>query len=43
MQHGHTPKNFEEFAASANVPIPPPPPGKKYVIDSLMHVSLTDR
>ncbi len=26
--------NFEEFAASANIQIPPPPPGKKYVINS---------
>ena len=28
------PANFEEFAASASIQIPPPPPGKKYVINS---------
>lgn len=27
------PRNFEEFAANANVQFPPPPPGKKYAID----------
>jgi hypothetical protein len=27
------PKNFEEFVAASRVQAPPPPPGKKYVID----------
>jgi hypothetical protein len=34
------PKNFEDFAATAGIQIPPPPPGKKYVIDKSMHVIL---
>ncbi|HSU54245.1 MAG TPA: hypothetical protein VLT36_09320 [Candidatus Dormibacteraeota bacterium] len=27
------PKNFEEFIATSHVQAPPPPPGKKYVIE----------
>ena len=34
------PKNFEEFASSSGVNIPPPPTGKKYVLDKSMHVTL---
>jgi hypothetical protein len=34
MQNHRAPANFEEFAASAGISIPPPPPGKKYVINS---------
>ena len=34
IQNRRRPANFEEFAASANIQIPPPPPGKKYVINS---------
>ena len=34
MQNHRAAANFEEFAASANIKIPPPPPGKKYVINS---------
>ena len=37
------PKNFEDFAATANMTIPPPPSGKKYVIDSTMHIQLVNR
>jgi hypothetical protein len=37
------PQNFEEFAATANVPIPPPPAGKKYVLGKDMHIQLVDR
>ncbi|HEY9508460.1 MAG TPA: hypothetical protein VIV82_01235 [Verrucomicrobiae bacterium] len=40
MRNHRRPKNFEEFAASANVQFPPPPAGKKYSIDSRMHVVL---
>jgi hypothetical protein len=36
------PKNFADFAATAGVPIPPPPPGKKYIIDKTMHIQLVD-
>jgi hypothetical protein len=37
------PANFEEFAATAGVAIPPPPPGKKYMIRKDMHIVLVDR
>ena len=33
-QHQRAPANFDEFAASADIKIPPPPAGKKYVINS---------
>jgi len=28
------PKTYEEFIAKSNVQAPPPPPGKKYVIEN---------
>lgn len=37
------PSNFEEFAATANITIPPPPSGKKYIFDQTMHIQLVDR
>ena len=37
------PKDFEEFAATANCQIPPPPPGKKYALGAKHHVILVDR
>ncbi|HVV01923.1 MAG TPA: hypothetical protein VHH88_11215 [Verrucomicrobiae bacterium] len=40
LRNRRPPKNFEEFAATAGVDIPPPPPGKKYTIDRSMHVTL---
>ena len=43
MGHRHRPKDFEEFAASAAVTIPPPPAGKKYFIRKDMHIVLVDR
>jgi hypothetical protein len=36
------PANFEEFAATANVTIPPPPPGKKYYLTNRMRIELVD-
>jgi hypothetical protein len=33
MQHGRRPQSFEEFASTANITIPEPPPGKKYAFD----------
>jgi hypothetical protein len=36
------PKNFADFAATAGVAIPPPPAGKKYIIDKTMHIQLVD-
>ena len=40
MGHRKKPDSFEEFAASANVAIPPASAGKKYVIDKSMHIVL---
>jgi hypothetical protein len=37
------PANFEDFAATAGVTIPPPPAGKKYIIAKNMHIQLVDR
>jgi len=37
------PKSFEDFAANTTYQIPPPPPGKKYVIDPKMHLLLVNR
>jgi hypothetical protein len=42
MVNHRAPKNFEDFAATAGVAIPPPPAGKKYVIDKTMHVHLVN-
>jgi hypothetical protein len=33
MQNRRRPKNFEEFVKLSGIQIPPPPAGKKYVID----------
>ncbi len=37
------PTNFQDFAATAGVTIPPPPPGQKYIIGSNMHVQLVNQ
>jgi hypothetical protein len=37
------PRSFDDFAASAGVPIPPAPPGKKYYLGSDMHVQLVNQ
>jgi hypothetical protein len=37
------PNDFEDFAATAGVAIPPPPPGKKYVIGKDMHINLVNQ
>ena len=37
------PASFEDFAATAGVPIPPPPAGKKYILTRDMHVQLVNR
>ena len=36
------PANFEDFAATAGVQIPPPPAGKKYFLGNDMHIALVD-
>ena len=41
--HKRPPANFEDFAASAGVVIPPPPAGKKYFIAKNMHIQLVSQ
>ena len=43
VRNRRTPKNFEEFAATAGIQIPPPPAGKKYSLTPQMHVQLIDQ
>jgi len=43
VRNRRVPANFEDFAATAGVVIPPPPAGKKYVITKDMHIQLVDR
>jgi len=43
LRNRRPPKNFEDFAATSGVEIPPPPGGKKYVVDKTMHVVLANR
>jgi hypothetical protein len=43
VRNQRPPRDFEDFAATANFPIPPPPEGKKYAINSQMHVVLVNR
>jgi len=40
--HRRLPANFNDFAATAGVTIPPPPPGKKYIITKKMHIELAN-
>jgi len=42
VQHRRVPANFEEFAASADINIPPPPQGKKYIINGHGLISLVN-
>ena len=43
MANRRKPANFEDFAATAGVVIPPPPAGKKYIVASDMHIKLVNR
>jgi hypothetical protein len=43
MANHRVPANFDEFAATAGVPIPPPPAGKKYVLRKDMHIELVNQ
>lgn len=42
VQNRRVPASFEEFAASAGIQIPAPPPGKKYIINSHGLISLVN-
>jgi hypothetical protein len=42
MQNHRVPANFAEFAASAGIQIPPPPAGKKYILNSHGLISLVN-
>ena len=42
LQNRRVPASFAEFAASAGINIPPPPPGKKYIINSHGLISLVN-
>jgi hypothetical protein len=41
QNHRH-PQNFEDFASSANIQIPDPPPGKKYALNGRGFIVLVD-
>lgn len=42
LQNRRHPTNFAEFAASANIKIPSPPPGKKYILNHQGLISLAN-
>jgi len=41
--HRREPANFQDFASSAGVTIPPPPPGQHYIITKSMHIELVNQ
>jgi hypothetical protein len=41
--HKRSPNTFEEFAATAAAPIPPAPPGKKYVLANPPRIELVNQ
>jgi len=43
VRHQRPPQNFEEFAASAPVTIPPAPTGKKFALSKQMRVIVVNR
>jgi hypothetical protein len=42
IRNKRRPASFEDFAATADTPIPPAPAGKKYIIAANMHVQLVN-
>lgn len=42
MQHHQAPKTFEEFISLSGMKVPPPPAGKKYVIDKYGFINYVD-
>jgi hypothetical protein len=43
LRNRRTPKDFNDFASTAGIQVPPPPEGKRYAIDKTMHVVLVKR
>lgn len=43
IRNKRRPANFEDFAATADPPVPPAPPGKKYILGANMHVQLVNQ
>jgi hypothetical protein len=43
IQNQRHPASFEEFAAGANIQIPPLPPGKKFILNSRGLISIVSR
>jgi hypothetical protein len=43
VQNQRRPKSFDEYVALSGVQIPPPPAGKKYVIDKNGFINLADK
>lgn len=43
LRNRRRPTDWDDFAAHAGVQIPPPPPGKKYVLSQDMRVTLVDQ
>jgi len=43
VRNQRRPANFEEFVNSAQIHVPPPPPGKKYVMGSQVKIELVNR
>ena len=43
VSHHARPADFAAFAASADMKIPPPPAGKKFILTPDMHVKVVDR
>jgi hypothetical protein len=43
VQNHIRPKTFEEFVASSKISVPPPPAGKKYVIDKSGFINLVNQ
>lgn len=43
LRNRRRPTDWDDFVAHAGVQIPPPPPGKKYVLSQNMRVTLVDQ
>lgn len=43
LKNQRPPKDFDDYAATAQVKLPQPPPGKKFAITKQMNVILVDR